>query len=808
MRLTLRNLLAYLDGILEPEDAQDLAKKIEDSKYAADLMHRIRDLTRRLRLAAPSVSDRGPGLDPNTVAEYLDNTLSPDRVVDFEKVCLESDIHLAEVAACHQVLSMVLGEPMEVDPAARQRMYEIGRSAAGGDLAFQELARTAPPPIPTAPPPLPEFEKRRPRARPIVPDYLREPRKKRHWITSLGVAAGVVCVLVILLGVFGQFEPGTPLGDLFVSWNLIEDHRQMAAVSEEAEPQVPIPTAVKTETPGLQAAPPAPAAAAPEGAPQKEVAPEKKALEEGPGTAPPSQEEMTPIAKTTAETSSGEKKGEITSPAAKTEPVTGEKAPEPASKPAESPAKEAVPPLFPPPETATPTSKPESPAPGGGEVPGPQPKQPGGAELAMNVPSNKAAEPSHGEVPSAPPAPLPTPPAIPPVEQRMGRLMSDDQILLSTEEGTTFWQRVPPKESLWPHQELLVLPTYRPIIALSAVTMQLVGGTELELLPGNGPELPGLAIRFGRMVLMPLANPNLKLRLVLPHRAGVLTFHDADAAVAVEVRRVLPLGVDPEGEGAWYVTDVFVSAGGIQWKEEGQDPLECKAPAHFVLDNRAAPRILAVKDFPKWLTTEAISPSDARASAVVLQGMDPKVPAKQSLLELSEDRRIEVRRLAGRCLGYLGYFDPMVSPLGNLAGKPEWDIDIDQLREAVARDPATAAAVRKALEKQYGPLAPELDRMLWGYTNENLIQGEDARLVGFLDHENLAVRVLSFWNLKDLTGLGLYYRPEFTEAQRQASVQSWRQRLKEGKIRTKSSEEKSGNAARENITPPPTQREL
>src|SRR3954466_14293319 len=129
MRLTLRTLLAYLDDVLDPADKEELGKKIHSSDFAADLVHKTRDTVRRLRLSAPQVIGTGMGLDPNSVAEYLDNVMPPEQVGDFERICLESDVHLAEATACHHVLTMILGEPADVDPIARQRMYTIAAEA-------------------------------------------------------------------------------------------------------------------------------------------------------------------------------------------------------------------------------------------------------------------------------------------------------------------------------------------------------------------------------------------------------------------------------------------------------------------------------------------------------------------------------------------------------------------------------------------------------------------------------------------------------------------------------------------------------
>jgi len=123
--------LAYLDDTLEPHEIKEIGQKVAESDAAQELVARIKQITRRRRLTTPPATGPGAKFDANTVAEYLDNELSSDLVAELEKTCLESDVHLAEVASCHQILTLVLGEPALVPPTARERMYGLvkGREA-------------------------------------------------------------------------------------------------------------------------------------------------------------------------------------------------------------------------------------------------------------------------------------------------------------------------------------------------------------------------------------------------------------------------------------------------------------------------------------------------------------------------------------------------------------------------------------------------------------------------------------------------------------------------------------------------------
>jgi hypothetical protein len=158
MRLTLRTLVAWLDDTLPPSEVRQIGQQVAESPFAQELVERIHKVTRRRRLAIPT-STGADGTDPNLVASYLDNQLTPEQVADFEKRCLTSDVHLAEVASVHQILSLI-GQKAKVPSDSRQRMYHLvkGRETQNVDAdrvfyppADEEVAPVPPWTLPELP---------------------------------------------------------------------------------------------------------------------------------------------------------------------------------------------------------------------------------------------------------------------------------------------------------------------------------------------------------------------------------------------------------------------------------------------------------------------------------------------------------------------------------------------------------------------------------------------------------------------------------------------------------------------------------
>lgn len=125
MRLTLRTLLAYRDRVLNANEIEDMHGRVQQSAMASNLIKRLESLSQRTNILAPPVEGKGLGGDANSIAEYLDDTLKGDKVPELERICLESDVQLAELAQCHSLLSAALSTSVEVPHALRQRVVAL-----------------------------------------------------------------------------------------------------------------------------------------------------------------------------------------------------------------------------------------------------------------------------------------------------------------------------------------------------------------------------------------------------------------------------------------------------------------------------------------------------------------------------------------------------------------------------------------------------------------------------------------------------------------------------------------------------------
>jgi len=705
MRLTLRSLLGYLDDILEPKDGEEIGKKIAESSVATSLLHRIRDVTKRLRLGAPNVMDRGAGLDPNTVAEYLDHTLPASQVPDFEKVCLESDVHLAEVASCHQILAIVLGEPAEVDPDSRQRMYQLPDLVAASRAAEAASAEPAGAPRATMPsatdvPSGPEPEP--PATRPPVPEYVSPPAsppQKWKMVVSLAIVLLIAVTLLWLGGLFRLDRRGNVLSQS----TPLSEGPAPPVLDGSAEPTTPAPTR------------------------QPAMSPQDKAA-------------MRPA-------------------------VGADESDKAASKTGQAPRAPEGPPV-------APASKPEAVAP---DSPGPESplRQPEGALGSEARPQ----PPGSVQGPSGPSPPKPPAEATLPPPQRIGLFTTPKEVLLRIDPQAAAWYRLADQAVIGSYDRLLSLPTYRPVLVLAGrIQMELVDGTIVQFLPVASPGVVGVLLEHGRLVFRGDESGG-RLRLEVGDRAGVVTFDEAGSVVAVEAVRLEGTG-DPETQPGPVSAYAYVVTGKVVWQAEPQGkPVSLAGPDRLTLGGQGG-ESRGPRQAPRWITDDTVSSLDKRAALVLERSLVPDRLAGDLLIELTKRQQREVRWLATRSLALAGEFKPVLDALSNPDQKLLWPDYVDLLRAAVIRGPQSAAAVRTAMEKAYGPEGAGLYEMLWRYRADTLRREEAAQLVGFLDHEELVFRVLSAWNLKNIKGVTLSYRPEDPYSKRQLAVQRWRDRLR------------------------------
>ena len=757
MRLTLRTLLAWRDGLLTGPEQEELSARVAEGSVARGLLDRMEQVEQRSDVDPPKVEGRGLAADANTVAEYLENVLPAESLEAFERICLESDRHLAEVSACHAFLADTTGVRAVTTASAKPLVKAVAARLAAGGVPRQPAApqgRTKAVTAEQAPPPhiriAPETT-----SQPAAKRSPSEKRRSSPWL-QVAVAVGLLCVAGGGLGVVLWWDPGS------------------RHAGGEAEQVVQAPQADRLPPGGDDPALP------PEAAPVESVAASEAAAAEA--------EPAANVGDLAGVGTQPDDDQETTSSATVAVAPPGTPAPPPASGPplasAPSPAQVS------PPSSAQPL--------------GIGPSVPMGGALAIAAPLAPAPDAV------LPPVPAPEPPEVDPsagdaaavgaaaqTMPSLGVVAGGPIVLIAERNQPGAWRGCFAGEPLPADLQLLAPPASQPELDLGGVVVRLAPRSQMVLRASDaGPEAGvDLELVFGSATVRRISGD-----AAATVRAGRLHWQLSGPPSAVTLDVVLDRtpGGDPGTDGL-VTARITALEGQASWT-----PLEASAapaamPAGGLLREGTAAvwtsaSVGDVSVMPAATMEE--QPSERLAAAAVHQ-LAEAVREEGDLVRaarlLAADRRVECREVAAGTLALIGDYSAAVALLsaeatGERLGERRWRaFERSVVPLALARGVHSAERLRQSLQSLLD--AEEGDRvyrLAVGFADSDLADGGAADLVAALDDSRLVIRRYAALRLEEIVDAGprdqLRYRADAAADLRADGVRWWTGQLEKGLI--------------------------
>ncbi len=807
MRLTLRTLLAYLDNTLEPEDAAILRAKIEESGFATQLIQRIRSSVTSTELTAPAPELVHPVGEANVISEYLDSTLTPEQIAEIERACLESEPHLAEAAAVHQILTMVLGKPASVSDQLRQRIYllpdstkpnqPLSGSFSSVSIPKEDLSGSVADQIPTgeseptaagmtvepvgpsdsgvsdAPTRIREsgtiedqlgddidaaMAGSRPGSHLEVSDVYAgtvRPSRITPWLVSLALAGVLLFVLSqifapLLKKQTAQQDPA----DERISFNPGEatDTAEEIEVSPE-------------ESPPLESV----------GEPAIDIDPLKSAESAGevPDQVPGEDELMLPPPNLDDDRTHVAEARSDDTPAPNAQAASVESTESPDSGETVNPDPDAA-------EEMAALKTDVAPA-----------AESGLAKADSLPPTTEVVPPKSQDLKEPAPADQPDADAPSTVGGQALAIATSDNTLLIARVGQDEWKRVRKETGIGDRITLINPPGFRSPMTTSAgqFVLTLIDATQADWIQDpDGGEVPGVNVDFGR-ALITAKQAAVTTTAILGGYATKITLAEPETVAGIEVRYFRGPGMDPGNpENHVRLARVFSVQGNVQLETEvGSQSLET-GQQWLIRDSEVAP-VAAMPAIPNWINPPdkkvASIDADAREGLLQLIGEDESLTL--ALREGVSFRRSEVGALAAQTLLLMGDGSVYFGGDGVLSDPKQrsyWPTHFLALRSLVDYSPESAEALATSITEMDAADGRTLYRLLIGYSQKQLVENGDEDLMDMLDSHSMAVRVLAIENLRAITGTTLYYRAEEENATRRAqATKKWRTRQRKGDIR-------------------------
>lgn len=749
MRLTLRTLLAYLDDLLEPGQSREIGEKISESGYASALVDRIREVMRRRRLTAPDPKSPNSGLDTNSIAEYLDNTLDPDAVADVEKVCLDSDVHLAEVAASHQILTLVLGEPVDVPARTRERMYALGPSGkpAGtgalvdeeGDSQFDSDPSVTIPARPAAEESKSPSDANGESFTKTIPDYLKPvPLWRRMAPVAVGVLVGAVWLTVAYL------DPSIPLGKSSDNGNTIAQIDPGSELAISPEDSI-------ADDPGLDAN----IGTTPEPTPGEQSEPEVVAANKPPRDIAqlngfdPDAKPGTTVA---------------------TLPMPNVPAPKPGTELASTTPQPVTPTLPDPslPNAGTSVAAATSPTSVGSSVSAPS------TTVPVTTPTSTPASKPETVVTPTVPAP------------ELLYTSREGVLARKTDEG---WLSMPHRTAIRVGDRIASLEPFSALLEVSSLDLliELKGGTVIEYLGATEDEQVSLQLLSGRISMQRRSSDTktepIVIGLRLMDEPCRITLQSQSALCGAELNMAEANAYEKDLGEDRYTGGLFVVNGRVGFVGNLAGDVRLVGPSWFPLtpvDRRAMadsdeqPPLLTV---PDWLDagSSRISSTQRRYASRFQNEIDEEQPLRDSIPSIVKSKIPAISELAVKTMATTSMHNDLVQVLAEAEFLEARNAAIVGLRRWLPAAAENRETMRAALQRHFPPdQVDTLYRLLWGYSEDDSHNPATSRLlVDWLGHDNQVIRQLAFDHVYRLTGQRYDYRPINPANQRKVAVDRW-----------------------------------
>ncbi|MCA9183864.1 MAG: hypothetical protein KDA51_20520 [Planctomycetales bacterium] len=776
MRLTLRTLLAYRDRVLSPADAEDLHRRIQISHDAGNLLRRISAVTGSNAVLAPPVLGKGLGGDANSIAEYLDDAMQHTQLPELERICLVSDMHLAELADCHSLLSTAAHTKVSVSSELRRMALALGDSNQRGQIEQEIENRKAPrrrgkqtdvmvrvdaahvttvpdvakPKVPVqvqSPMLVSGGESIKPQGLNLettaltheVPDYLMN-SSAGNWKIPLAIGALAAVLVMLVWQSLGPWEKVTelfakiPVGDQ--SKNIVSRRIDLDVITETEQ-----------GPPGVASITPSPVVidsddAMPPGAsanPIEESPIEEDIIVDMELGGPPGIDAL----------------AEAQSP----QPATVQE------RDIESSTE----------------------APPGNE-----------ADVAVELKaiSDQGAQPDASRINSSAGSQAVWLPSDARAEQA---------VILWRDAGV--WRRVEAGKPLPIGSRWVIPPSTRTTIDLpSGVLWTACGPSQLELASvGKDHADAEQATRIvtplcralvrggpdGGALLLSTPVGDFKLELSQPNSlASVeMSYRPVEAGSIVDQQSTKPILIIVAAEESLRITRLDPNGSSEPQELSLGDGLACVAesqPIRFRLQN-----------IPAWFRSSIERPIDGLAVADLSRATekrttDPKVLASDAtqtetstggaeldiaskLIELSRSRRPESAALAVQVSLLCGNWHPLAAGfLDDVRMRSHWTPTLNLARQLLAAEPTAEVEARKSFTKAYAEAGTDLVDLMCGFPADQLDADALAKIVQRLESSQLAMRVLAVYQLQILTGKSLGIQPATIS---RSGVQQWRREL-------------------------------